>query len=159
MRIVIRAASKSDASLLARLNRDVQSLHADLEPTIFKKSPVEEELVSFFSAKLSSPESRIYVADVADQGVGYVWFDIQVRPETLFTFPRSRVYVHHLSVREDARRQGVASMLLKHVEQQALALSIKDIALDAWTANDSALTFFSAPGFAPFNVSLRRQLS
>ena len=159
MAIVIRAASTSDASLIARLNRDVQKLHADLEPATFKIYPDEEKLIAFFSDKLLASESHIFIAIINDTAAGYVWFDVQVRPTTLFNFPRSRIYVHHLSVIEDARRQGIASMLLKHVEEQALAMGVKDIALDAWTANDSALAFFSAQGFAPFNVSLRRRLS
>jgi len=158
MNISIKAAAASDASLIARLNRDVQELHAQLEPTFFKAAPDAEELIAFFAAKMSSPESHILIASIAAEPAGYVWFDVQDRPATPLTLPRRRIYIHHLSVQAGARRQGLATMLMKHVEDEALALGIRTIALDTWAANSSARSFFSGRGFEPFNVSLSRQL-
>ena len=158
MPVVTRVAVASDAAVIARLNREVQRLHARLEPTFFNDNADDEVIEAFFSTKISRSEGHFVLASIANDEVGYVWFDVQVRPATPSTFPRTRIYVHHLSVREGSRRQGVASVLLRHVEEHALALDVKDIALDAWTANSSALSFFAARGFTPFNVSLRRKL-
>lgn len=158
MTIWIRTASAPDASLLARLNRDVQRLHAALEPGFFKSAPDNKEVAGFFAARLTWQDNHIRIADADGDPKGYIWFEVQDRPETPLTLPRKRIYVHHLSVQASVRRQGIASALLKHVEEEARARGITNIALDTWAANGSARSFFSARGFAPFNVSLGRRL-
>jgi len=145
--------------LMAHLASTGQNHCAEvLEPTFFKAAPDAEELIAFFAAKMSSPESHILIASIAAEPAGYVWFDVQDRPDTPLTLPRRRIYIHHLSVQAGARRQSLATMLMKHVEDKALALGIRTIALDTWAANSSARSFFSGRGFEPFNVSLNRQL-
>ena len=156
--ISIWAASTPDAGLLALLNRDVQRLHAAMEPDVFKSDTDNEEVAAFFAATLALPENHVRVADTPSGPKGYVWFEIQERPETPLKFARRRIYIHHLSVQASARRQGIASALLNHVEGEALTRGIKDVALDAWAANVSARSFFTARGFAPFNLSLGRRL-
>lgn len=154
----IRTASAPDARLVARLNHDVQRLHAELEPGFFKSAPDNKEVAGVFAARLALPDNHFRIADADGEPTGYIWVEVQDRPETPLTFPRRRIYVHHLSVQAGVRRQGIASALLRHVEEEARARGIADIALDTWAANEPARSFFSARGFAPFNVSLGRRL-
>ena len=110
-------------------------------------------------AKLALSENHVRLADGDDGPSGYVWFEVQERPETPLTLARKRIYIHHLSVRPTARRRGVASALLRQVEAEAQAGGITIIALDTWAANVAARNFFAACGFAPFNLSFRKQLT
>lgn len=158
MRISVRAASATDIDDIVRLNRDVQQLHAELEPSFFKSNVNSEEVAAFFAAKLALSENHIRLADSGDCANGYVWFEVQDRPETPLTLARKRIYIHHLSVQAGARRHGIASALLRQVEAEALADGITNIALDTWAANGSARGFFEACGFTPFNFSLGRRL-
>ena len=159
MTILIRAASISDAGLLTLLNCDVQRLHAKMEPDIFKSDTDNEEVAAFFAAKLALPENHMRIADASEGPKGYVWFEVQERSDTPLRLARKRIYIHHLSVQAGARRQGIASALLNHVEAEALARGITHVALDTWAANVSARRFFSARGFTPFNLSLGRRLA
>jgi ribosomal protein S18 acetylase RimI-like enzyme len=138
MTISVRVASAADIDVIVRLNRDVQRLHAELEPSFFKSNFDNEEVAAFFAAKLALAENQIRLADGDDCPDGYVWFEVQQHPETPLTFARKRIYIHHLSVRASARRRGVASALLRQVEAEALIGGITNIALDAWAANKSA---------------------
>ena len=159
MTILIRAASASDAGLLALLNRDVQRLHAEMEPDIIKSDTDNEEVAAFFAGKLALPDNHMRKADAFDAPKGYVWFELQERSETPLKLARKRIYIHHLSVQTGVRRQGIASALLSHVENEALARSITHVALDTWAANVSARSFFSARGFTPSNSSLGKWLA
>jgi ribosomal protein S18 acetylase RimI-like enzyme len=158
MTISVRAASAADIDDIVRLNRDVQQLHAELEPSFFKSNSDNDEVAAFFASKLALSENQIQLAEVSDGPNGYVWFEVQNRPETPLTLARKRIYIHHLSVQASARRHGVASALLRHVEAEALVIGVTDIALDTWAANGSARSFFEARGFTPFNLSLGKRV-
>ena len=159
MTISVRTASVADIDAIVRLNRDVQQLHAELEPSFFKSNIDNEQVAAFFAAKLALPENHIRLADDEDGPSGYTWFEVQERPETPLTLARKRIYIHHLSVQPAARRHGVASALLRQVEAEARVGGITIIALDTWAANGPARGFFAACGFAPFNLMLRKELT
>jgi ribosomal protein S18 acetylase RimI-like enzyme len=159
MTISVRVASAADIDAIVRLNRDVQQLHAELEPSFFKSNVDSEEVAAFFAAKLALSENHIRLADGGDGPNGYVWFEVQERPEMPLTLARKRIYIHHLSVQARARRHGIASALLRQVEAEALISGITSIALDTWAANGSARSFFEACGFTPFNLSLGKRLT
>jgi len=158
MTVSVRVASDADISVIVRLNRDVQQLHAELEPAFFKSQTDVEEVSAFFAAKLALPENHLRLADGDDGPSGYVWFEVQTRPETPLTLARKRVYIHHVSVQASARGRGVGSALLRQVEAEAIAGGVTNIALDTWSANELARRFFEARGFTQFNVSLGKRL-
>lgn len=158
MTIRVRAASAADINDIVRLNRDVQRLHAELEPSFFKSNFDNSEVAAFFTAKLALSENQIRLAEIGDDPNGYAWFEVQNRPETPLTLARQRIYIHHLSVQAKARRRGVASALLTQIEAEAHVIGVRDIALDAWATNRSARSFFEARGFTPFNLSFGKRL-
>ena len=159
MPISVRVASLSDIGVLVGLNREVQQLHAELEPARFRTVTTDEEVGAFFAAKLALPGNHIRLARDDGGPDGYVWFELQERPETTFMLPRRRIYIHQLAVRRTAHRRGLASALLGQVEMEAHLAGIIDVALDTWAANGPARGFFGARGFAAFNLVLGKSLA
>jgi ribosomal protein S18 acetylase RimI-like enzyme len=159
MSVEVRAALVADLDALIRLNHVVQSLHAALYPHDFTHMVDPSAVRSFFAARLAAPKNAIGIAEVDRVPVGYVWFEVQVRPETPFTPPRHRIYVHHIAVVPEARRRGIATALMHYVEHQAASEDIDEVALDTWAANLDAQHFFGSQGFAAFNVVLRKKLA
>ncbi|QCI68863.1 GNAT family N-acetyltransferase [Phreatobacter stygius] len=159
MPVDVRAATEADLDRLVELNQVVQGLHAALYPGDFKPTADPVEMRTFFAARLDGPHSAIGIAETDGIPVGYVLFDVQVRPETPLTPPRARLYVQHIAVAAAARRRGVAAALMRYVEGRALFEGIDEIALDIWSANLDAQHFFAAQGFAAFNVTLRKTLA
>jgi ribosomal protein S18 acetylase RimI-like enzyme len=159
MAFLVRAASVADIDALVRLNRDVQLLHAEFEPAYFKARTAADEVGAFFGARLATPGNHIRLSEGDTGPNGYVWFEVQERPETPFTRPGRRIYVHHLAVQKTARRRGIASALLGQVEIEALSAGIDSIVLDVWAANESARGLFAAHGFTAFNLMLRKGLA
>ena len=159
MSVEVRAASEADCAALIRLNQAVQRHHAELYPGDFKREVDPSAIMTFFAARLADPRSAIGIAETDCAPVGYVWFEVQARPEMPFTPSRPRMYVHHISVAPEARRRGIASALMRYVEQRAASEGINEIALDAWAANLDAQHFFRSQGFAVFNVMLRKKFA
>ena len=159
MPIVVRAASGVDFYTLITLNQVVQSLHAALYPSDFKPVADPAAVKALFATHIDAPESGIGIAEIDRAPVGYVFFEVQARPETGFSPARPRMYVHHLSVAAEARRQGVATALMEYIEQRADSDGINEIVLDVWAANLDAQHFFCSQGFVAFNVVLRKKLA
>jgi ribosomal protein S18 acetylase RimI-like enzyme len=154
----IRSATAADLDALVRLNRVVQSLHATLYPRDFKSDVDSSAVTEFFAGRLANPNMVIAIAETDNEPVGYVLFEIQLRPETTFSPARPRIYVHHVCVKHDERRQGVGKALFGHVEERAAKESIPEMALDSWIANSEAREFFAAMGFVVVNTALRKGL-
>jgi ribosomal protein S18 acetylase RimI-like enzyme len=159
MSVEVRAASEADLDALIQLNRVVQNLHAALYPGDFKSVAEPYAVREFFAARVAGLKSAIGIAEVDRVPVGYVWFEVQARPETPFTFSRPRIYVHHISVAPEARRRGIAAALMRYVEHRAASEGIDEIALDTWTANLDAQHFFGSQGFATFNLAMRKKFA
>ena len=159
MSVEVRAALEVDLEALIQPNHVVQSLHAALYPGDFTQMVDPCAVRLFFAARLTGPKSAIGIAEADRAPVGYVWFEVQTRPETPFTPPRHRIYVHHIAVAPEARRCGIATALMRYVEHRAASEGIDEIALDTWAANVDAQHFFDSQGFAVFNVVLRKKLA
>jgi ribosomal protein S18 acetylase RimI-like enzyme len=101
--------------------------------------------------------TRILLAQVNGAVVGYAWFEIQDLPQTPFTWPRKRVFLHHICVDFDHRRLGGGSALITRVEERALAGGIGEVALDMWSLNDTAQAFFKSCGMETYRLFLRKQ--
>jgi hypothetical protein len=87
--IPIRMASDADIDAIVRLNRDVQQLHAGIEPSFFKSDTDDKEIAAFFAEKLATSGNYIRLADGDDGPNGYVWFEVQERPDTPLTLARN----------------------------------------------------------------------
>jgi len=77
--------------VLIQLNQTVQSVHAELYPEDFRRVVDLSSVRTFFTSRLGDPRSVIGIAAAEGVPVGYVWFDVQVRPETASNPPRSRI--------------------------------------------------------------------
>jgi ribosomal protein S18 acetylase RimI-like enzyme len=159
MSLEVRAASEADLDVLVRLNRAVQTWHAAQYPDDFKPIVDPSAVKAFFAHRLDDPKSAIAIAEADRLPIGYVWSELQARPETPFNPSRPRIYIHHVAVLPDARRRGAGAALVNYVEQRASGAGIVEIALDTWAANLDAQSFFGSRGFAAFNIAFRKKLS
>jgi len=146
MKIIVREATKADASSISSLNIDVQAVHASAVPW-FKPAGPDTFPPDAAALLLDEPNNLMFIAEVESSPVGYVYAEIIDRPETSFNYAYQMIYIHHISVRPAHRRQGVGRTLLEAVQAAASNRDIRMISLDVWTFNDGARAFFSRSGF------------
>jgi ribosomal protein S18 acetylase RimI-like enzyme len=148
----IRPATLTDVSALVRLNAEVQGMHAAQYPELFVPVADESAVAAFFADVMAKDCNEIGLYAAAGEPLGYIWIELQHRDATAFTKPWSRGYVHHLSVAEAARRQGVATALMQWAEARAHEMGVEMLALDHWAANPAAAAFYDQLGFEPTRV-------
>ena len=143
----IRQATSADAARLSSLCIDVQRLHAQHHPAVFKLPPSETFAVSFFEEVLVDPASRIFIAEEKGRAAGYIVFKLVERPENPFTFAMRLLHIDQISVRPTIRAQGVGRALMQQAERLAREWQAKRIQLDSWDFNVAAHGFFEHLGF------------
>ena len=143
----IRKATAKDRLLLSSLCVDVQRLHAEHHPEIFKLPQSDDFATFFFDEMLADSTTRIYIAEEEQRAIGYIFCKLFERPEGPFTYANRFLQIEHISVRPEARRHGVGAALLKQAEKLARELRVTKIQLNSWDFNTKAHTFFERYGF------------
>src|SRR5215217_4727611 len=119
----IRQATPADSLLLSSLCMDVQSLHAEYHPSIFKVPQSEDFAKSFFDEALADLTTRIFIAEEG-QALGYILCKLIERQENPFTVAMRFLMIDQISVRPTFRRQGVGVSLLRQAEVFAKELGV-----------------------------------
>lgn len=135
-----------DASLLASLNRQVQNLHHQWYPHLFK--PFHEAQVSaFFSEMLQKQDVWAFVARVEKEVIGFSVVIQKNYPESPFKYAYSSLYLDQIGVLPHHQLSGVGKMLIKHMEDFAHEKGILQLETDHWSSNQNAAHFFKSQGF------------
>lgn len=148
----VRLATLADVGALVRLNAEVQAVHATLSPELFVPVADDHAVAQFFAEAIANDGNEIGLYPAAGEPLGYIWTELQSREATAFTKAWRRLYIHHLSVAETARRQGVATALMHWAEARARKLGFEMLALDHLAANPDAAAFYDQLGFEPTRV-------
>jgi hypothetical protein len=83
----IRQAMSKDNMLLSSLCMDVQRLHAENHPDIFKIPQNDDFASAFFEEMLADPLVTVFLAEEDGQALGYILCKLIERVENPFTFP------------------------------------------------------------------------
>jgi GNAT superfamily N-acetyltransferase len=154
----IRQAMPADSLLLSSLCMDVQRLHTEHHPTIFKVPESEDFAVSFFEEMLADPVVQIFIAEANGEAVGYLFCKLVEREESPFTFAIRSLHIDQIGVRPAHHGKGVGTALMQQAELLAKEWDVQRIQLDSWDFNTKAHTFFERLGFSKFHFRFWRVL-
>jgi N-acetylglutamate synthase-like GNAT family acetyltransferase len=147
----IRKATISDSLGLSRLTREVQRLHAEHLPTVFRMPDSDEFAVSFFEEMLADLAVTIFIAEENGDVLGCILCKLIERPENPFAYASRLLLIDQISVRPVAQRQGVGRALMQQADRLASELDVQRIVLDSWAFHVNAHKFFESQGFSKFN--------
>ena len=150
----IRLATPNDAEVISVLNAEVQKVHAEAFPHLFKPASPETFPASFVRQLLADPDTCIFIGSLHDEPVGYVYAQIIRRAETGLCHPRERLHVHHISVNQAHQRSGCGRALIQTVVQFAKEHGLSTMTLDVWSFNTKARAFFATQGFTVYNENM-----
>lgn len=148
MKVNIRSASTRDADILAGLVQDVQRLHADAMPHIFKQPQNAALFAADFRERiLSDANTHVFIAEVVDDPAGYVVAVIIQHSETPYAYALQTIHIDQISVKPAYRHGGCGRALIQTVFDLAHTEGIERITLDTWAFNREAHMFFQRMGF------------
>ena len=155
----IRLATPEDAETISTLNMDVQRIHAEAFPHLFKPPSPEAFPAWMIRDWLAYPENYIYLGCLDGQAIGYIYVEVRHQPETSSKYAMDSVYVHQMSLRPEYQSQGYGQKLMEAVKDLAREKGIGTIALDVWSFNTQAKTFYQKQGFVNYNERMWLELT
>lgn len=143
---MISIIETKDHKTISELASEVQNLHANLHPEIFKPFN-KEEMEKAVEVFLSDPNCRCYVAQKDSMNIGYILCFVKEVKENAFHYTIQTIYIDQIAVLEKYQRTGAGKMLMEQVEKFAKEKSINKIELDHWTSNLVAAKYFRKNGY------------
>ena len=147
-------ATKNNIQDIIFLNSFVQKIHANNYPDLFKSLPDDNDITSFYNEILDKEENYILLAVKGDKAIGYLWAELQQKPENPFKYEQKQVYIHQIAVDEESRGHGTGYALLSKLESIAKQNGITNFALDSWIFNKDAHSFFEQLGFTTYKINM-----
>lgn len=155
----IRRAQEKDIEQIRTLLYQVNNVHADGRPDLFKhgqRKYTDEDLRRIFSNDLTP----VFVyADENDQVLGYAFcVYTEVTKEHPVMTPIRGMYLDDLCVDESCQRKHVGKALYEYVEQEAKKNGCYQLTLHAWECNKAAMRFYESMGMVPLNTTMEKIL-
>jgi ribosomal protein S18 acetylase RimI-like enzyme len=156
--VTVRVAVMEDADAIARLTAEVQQLHNEALPGIFKTPSDRLFSRERLATLLHDANSTVAVAESNGDVIGHIYGIIMQRAENDFKVADKYMYIQQIGVRKDFRRLGAGRALIAFIEGRAVASEVSGLQLDYWAFNTRAQSFFESCGFSPSQVMMRRTL-
>lgn len=151
MAFTIEQATPEDAATVAALNADVQQLHADALPRIYKQ-PDSAAATQVFAEWLAQTDITCYIAYADGEPAGYILLRAVRRDENPFTYARDVLYIDQMSVAASYRGAGCAHLLMEEARALARDTGVREIGLDVLAFNERARRFYEKEGFHAYRT-------
>ena len=143
-RLMVRRADKNDISRIIQLLHQVDMVHHEIRPDLFKPNTTkynEQQL----EALLSDDGTPVFVFDNGEV-LGHAFCLItEVRNDKLLQDIKT-LYIDDICVDEKARGNHVGKALYEYVRDYAKSIGCNNITLNVWEGNDPALSFYRNMG-------------
>ena len=153
----IRRGEEKDLEGIKKLLFQVNQLHADGRPDLFKSGGIK-----YTDAELRdilSDDSRpVYVYAPEGRVLGYVFCVFEETAETSSLRPVRTLYIDDLCVDEKARGQQIGRKLYDRAVQLARDSGCGRVTLHAWNFNQKAFGFYEKLGMTPLVTTMEQRL-
>ena len=147
--VTVRFAREEDLEQVNGLRRQVNGIHAEGKPEIFKPG-FGPELRDYLHEIFRDPAKAIAVAEKDGQVRGFAVLNHVTRPENPYMYARDYLDIDEFCVDAACRRQGIAAELVRFIADWAKEQGYRRVELNMWEFNRGALAFYEAAGFTTY---------
>ena len=153
----IRRAEEKDIEGIRKLLYQVNQVHADGRPDLFKSGGIkytEDELKEIINDRTRP----IYVYDEDEIILGYAFIWYEQTKESTSTYAVKSMYIDDLCVDETARGKSVGKQLFEFLKEEAKREACDRITLHVWECNPNAYGFYEHLGMKPLYTNMEYQI-
>ena len=154
----VRQAESKDIPKIMDLLKQVNNVHADGRPDLFKHDCTkytEDELVEL----IADPVSPIFVGvDSEDQVMGYAFCQIRRTIDQNNLVDNVELYIDDICLDESLRGNGLAKEIYDEVIHYARTKAFDRVTLHVWECNPSAKHFYEKCGMKPYFYAMEQVL-
>ncbi len=147
----LRPASKEDYDILFEFFSEIQSMHFEIRPDIFKPAKKDKYFFEYFDRVIESANHHLIIGFDDDKPFGYIYYAINHLPQSIYRPEKRILYINHILVTNSYQGKGYGRALINHVRDIGRKETIKEIGLDVWAFNEKAIGFFQKQGFSAYN--------
>ena len=153
----IRRAVSKDVDALSELLRQVQQLHADGRPDIFKGGTNKYSKDDVLKI-LQDDTTPVYVYEQDGLVVGYAFCAIKEQKDSANLRAIKNFYIEDLCVDQNFRGRGIGKKLYEFCVALAKELNCYHLTLNVWHLNESAVKFYQKLGMNPLKTTMEQIL-
>lgn len=157
MPITVRRAGKSDIPSIIKLLKQVNRVHYDGRPDLFKLTTKynEKELMSI----IDNDQTPVFVCTDKEGLVLGHGFCILQRPEnSRLLNDILTLYIDDICVDEAARGKHVGTAIYEHILKFARSSGCYNVTLNVWSCNPGAKKFYDKLGLETYKVGMEKIL-
>ena len=147
--MTVRFARETESERVNELRKQVNDLHVNGRPDIFKPG-FSRELADHIDTIWNDPDQKIVVCEREGTVCGFAVLHHIRKPENPFMFERDFLDIDEFCVDEAQRRTGVATEMIAFIRSYAKTQGFDRIELNMWEFNGDALVFYEAVGFTTY---------
>lgn len=152
--MVIRRGNIADLEKINVIRKQVNDLHVEGEPKIFKPG-FGENMQNFIVGFFEGEGKGVIVCEDDGEILGYAMLEVIVKEETDYRHALRYLEVGELGVLEGNKGKGVGTKIMEEVYAFARNLDIDEVQLNMWSFNEKALKFYEKLGFETYRRHMR----
>jgi len=141
---MIRKAEKRDIEGLTRLLYQVDAVHHDIRPDLFKGNTPKYDAQEL-AAIISDESTPIFVYDDG-RVLGHAFCQVSEVKDHRLLQDIKTLYIDDICVDETVRGKHIGQALYEFVRDYARSIGCYNITLNVWEGNDAAMSFYKNMG-------------
>ncbi len=143
---MIRTAEKADTKAVAEIFAQLHNRHIEIRENYFNRLSESDFIRE--ARLLIEGDCDVLVCEEDGEIKGYALVNYLTQSDTFHTVPL-RCFVDHFAVKDDCKRQGVGTELMKYITDTAKERGCISVELGVWAENYDAVDFYATIGFEP----------
>ena len=158
MEFSIREANPEDYEGLCEVFAEVDSLHREALPQVFREPDGPARTKEYISGIIADENAALFVAQSDNQIIGLVHILLREAPDIPIMVPRRYAVIDSLAVKEGSRRSGIGRALMERAHQWARDQGAIQVELNVWEFNEGAIAFYEKLGYSTASRKMCRSL-
>ncbi|MDE5888399.1 MAG: GNAT family N-acetyltransferase [Bacilli bacterium] len=152
---MIREAKEKDFEGILKIFIEVQTLHANNEPNIFRyAAPID---LCLFKSMINNQEIKIFVSEDKDKINGFLIGTI-IKKDSNIKLPRKSFAIENIAVSKEEQNKNIGTKLMSTAKKFAKKEKCDSLVLNVWTFNKKAISFYKHLGFEEKSIQMELNL-
>lgn len=132
----IREAKIEDIDMILELLKQVNKVHYDLRPDLFKLTTKysKEELMNII---LNDKTKKIYVYEENNKVIGHIFIEFEIYENNQLLTDHKTIHIDDLCVDKDNYHKGIGKSLYLFIKEYAKRNNYNNITLNVWDKNEA----------------------
>ena len=158
MEISVRKATADDYNSLCKLFDEIDALHRDHLPHLFKKPGGAAREQDYYLGLIADENVALLVAEADEKLVGFGHTIVRDTPVFPVFVPRRYAIVEGIVVKSGFQNHGIGRILMDKMQEWATAKGAASIELNVYEFNKTAISFYERLGYQTLSRKMSKEL-